>query len=438
MFKLFIFCYSEGKKSQKWFSKFISRKSTSAPQVGMPQSKSWDSLSTKTRSKDHLDKDSIPTPPPVPSPRFLLGNIPMSKKSSGMNLKEELLSSRGREAYDEDGDEEGSDEEVRQAARRIGNRLARSKMNAKQLSKKKRSTKVEDLRGIKGSAMLEGYKASSPRVRKKLGEQRQLTPYPSNAPVYNIKSDLSTPKTLDFDSDDPVSPPPPSSPVQQAKSQPRRQAAPAVLKPVRPAPQPPRTSSAPIAKAVSTRSKRPLAPKSPPQQPVANRHSQSNGTNTAPIAKPLLEALNKQQGNSGNLAPRQFASQHFVLRKQTSTVEKAEEKEEEEESDSTDSFTDSSEEEETETSETDGSSDEDAESMVKATHVEAPSHLSIPMRPISAKNKALFGARAARQAMMRMKAARYPRILRKQIIKLDTIDENKFEKIHQTVRETQF
>ena len=400
----------------------------------MTQSKSWDSLSTKARSKDHLDKDSIPTPPPVPSPTFLQGKI-RPKKQSGMTLKEELLSSRGRDAYDDDGDEEGSDEEVRQAARRTGNRLARNKVNPKQLSKKKRSVKVEDLRGIKGSAMLEGYKTSSPRVRKKLGEQRQLTPYPSNAPLYNIKSDLPTPKTLDFDSDDPVSPPPPSSPVQQTKSQLQRQAAPPVLKPVRPAPQPPRTSSAPIAKAVSTRGKRAPAPQSPPQQPVTNRPSQPGSNNAAPIAKPLLEALNKQQDNSGALAPHQFASQHFVLRKQTSTVEKA--KEEEEESDSTDSFTDSSE-EETETSETDESSDEDADSMVTATHVEAPSHVTIPMRPISAKNKALFGARAARQAMMRMKAARYPRILRKQIVKLDTIDENKFERIHQTVSITQF
>lgn len=354
-----------------------------------------------------------------------------------MNLKEELLSSCGRDAYDDDGDEEVSDEEVRQAARRTGSKLARSKVNPKQLTKKKRSAKVEDLRGIKGSAMLEGYKTSSPRVRKKLGEQRQLTPYPSNAPLYNIKSDLPTPKTLDFDSDEPVSPPPPPSPVQQTKSQPQQQATPAVLKPVRPAPQPPKTTSAPISKAVSTRGRRPPPPKSPPQQPVANRPTQLNGTNgAAPIAKPLLEALNKQTENSGILAPRQFASQHFVLRRQMPTVEKVVEKEEEEESDSTDSFTDSSEEEEeeTETSETDESSDEDADSsMVKATHVEAPSHISIPMRPISAKNKALFGARAARQAMMRMKAARYPRLLRKQIVKLDTIDENKFEKIHQTV-----
>ena len=113
--------------------------------------------------------------------------------------------------------------------------------------------------------------------------------------------------------------------------------------------------------------------------------------------------------------------------------------EEEQQSDSTDSFTDSSEEEEedTESSDTGESSDEEDDSMVKATHVEAPSHISIPMRPIMAKNKAMFGARAARQAMMRMKAARYPRILRRQIIKLDTIEEDKFEKVHQTVSHNQ-
>ena len=407
--------------------------------MGISQSKSWDSLSTKTRStsKDQLDKDGIPTPPPVPSPKFLLGKIPFAKKSSGMNLKEELLSSCGRDAYD-DVDEEGSDEdraELRQATRRPSNRIARSKVNPKQLSKKKRSAKVEDFRGIKGSAMIEGYKASSPRVRKKLGEQRQLTPYPSNAPVYNIKSDLPVPKSLDFDSDDPVSPPPPPSPVQQTKSQ-QRQAAPAVLKPVRPAPLPPKTTSAPIAKAVSTRGKRALAPQSPTQQP--NRPNQLNGAHAAPLAQPLFDALNRQKENPSNLAPRQFASQHFVLRRQTSTTEKAVE-EEEQQSDSTDSFTDSSEEEEedTESSDTGESSDEEDDSMVKATHVEAPSHISIPMRPIMAKNKAMFGARAARQAMMRMKAARYPRILRRQIIKLDTIEEDKFEKVHQTVSHNQ-
>lgn len=145
-------------------------------------------------------------------------------------------------------------------------------------------------------------------------------------------------------------------------------------------------------------------------------------------------ALGKRGGHPGSLPvktpPHQLPSQHLALQKRQITRQEAVEEEEEESDSDDDSFTSSS--EEGESSETEESSEEDEDSMVQATRVEAPRHVSIPMRPLMAMNKG-FGARKAKQAMMRMKVQRYPRILRQPIIKLDTIEEVRDEIVHQMV-----
>lgn len=456
----------------------------------MSQSKSFDSLSSETQSASKNDSELgklIPTPPPLPSARFLLGKKPMMKKP-GLSLKEELLEkSWGRDAYDND-DASNSDEgESKQ--RPSHHKISRSKVHPKQLSKKKRSSKVEDR---KLPAMLGGYGSSPRQKRKLLGEQRQLTPYPANAPLFTLKSDMPVPKKLDFDSDSPSSPPvspsattpsatshaTPTTPhVQTTSAQPYtitplKQATSdnSVLKPVRPAPPPPqpstapppKPSTAPIAKVASARTKRPMAAK-PVQQPVNNRPNTQDSSPPSPapppptplpptppppsppsyrtIARPLssADALDRQRDRLEAQLLRQLGSQNHAIKKQTSGTNEEKEDDEDMSDSSDESLTDSSEEEdddddeEEETSDTEESSDDEDGSMVEATRVEAPRHVTIPMRPIMAKNKAMLGARAAKNAMMRMKSARYPRILRRQVIKLETIDEVRYEKIHETV-----
>ena len=392
-----------------------------------------------------------------------------SKKEPGITLKEELkqIVPWGRDAYDDDGYEEDSDSDSDPSLGQTGqwgsqHKAEWSKAHNKRLTKKKRSPKEEEKRENKalGGTPKKGAR-SSPRQRRRLGERRQLTPMPYGMPLFNLKSDMPSPKKLDFDSTGPLTPPPTPSPT--SPSPPPVMPATTSLKPVRSAPPPPVTSTAPISKVASARVKSshpkklpaPSAPVQltprPPQVMSTSNHAlplsypQSNGSlpteqlrrslaGPTPLSK-VEAGLGASPG--GRIPPHHLPSQNLamqVMQGSQSRVEEEKEEEEVKESDSDDdSFTSSSEENDSDTSDTEESSEEEEDSMVHATKVEAPQHVTIPMRPMMAMNRGMFGARRAKQAMMRMKVARYPRILRRPIVNLDTIDEVRDEVIHETV-----
>lgn len=270
---------TNSKKGSKWISKLLGRRSENEALDSNHDHK-------QDRSRASLD-GGIPVPPSPPSVKFLLGKqkLPHKHRSQPtINLKEELQRkvNWGRDAYDDDDDVKSGH--------------------------------------IKPATTLT---TDSPRRRKKLAEQRKLTPFPALMDVQVPKSDLQNKRLT-------------SSPPTSRGS----------------------------AEVHNSASKQPP----PPHRPLLQRQ--------VPIYQD--EAV-----------------------------------------DSDDSFTSSEEE-----------SEDGEESSEESTDEE---EVDFNDRPIMAKNIGIHGAKIAKQVMQRMKNQRYPSIFRKRVINLETLYENQFEIIYETV-----
>ena len=257
----------------------------------------------------------------------------------------------------------------------------------------------------------------SPRRKKKLAEQRKLTPIPSMMAMQIPKSDLPTPKTLTF-SETKTETEPDAHTAQSIKStivnssQPEKLNGQSHLKPVRQAPVAPVKTglpSAPIAKVASARTKGVIQPLTQLQEkynPHANFQDSPPESPTLKQIEDDIEAMTMKI----RLSDSRSTNAHVLNRQYRKT--------EQEDHDEDNSLTSSSDEDSSDYESTESSDDEDDDDD----------------RPIMARNMGIHGAKIARQVMQRMKNQRYPSIFCKPIVRLDTILDIRYETPHQAVR----
>ena len=358
---------------------------------------------------------------------YLLGKSKVIKPQ--LSLKEDqklhISSSWGREAYDDHEDDDdvlllGSESKVMKNSKL-------SKPNGKDHTKTQVNTSLNSLEEkakiqSQFSVTEEDQAKPSPRRKKKLAEQRKLTPIPSMMAMQIPKSDLPTPKTLTF-SETKTETEPDAHTAQSIKStivtssQPEKLNGQSRLKPVRQAPVAPVKTglpSAPIAKVVSARTKGVIQPLTQSSKlKLEEKHNLHANFQDSPPESPTLKQIeNDIEAMTMKIRLSDSGSTNApALNRQYGKTEQ-------EDHDENNSLTSSSDEDSSDYESTESSDDEDDDDD----------------RPIMARNMGIHGAKIARQVMQRMKNQRYPSIFCKPIVRLDTILDIRYETPHQAVR----
>ena len=370
---ILVYCIIRERKGSKWISKILRKRASSL-----------DSAANKPVRKPHRRGSdptewNIPTPPPLPKVKYLMGKYKHSKSHSFKKEaeKEVMVSNWGREAYD-DNEEESDEGSVSGSVEN----LSQMKLKQKQLVHVQRPT-------VHHSRASETTESSQP---KKI-MQRRDTPRPKmipNATPQQSSNLKSIPLNLNDGDSNQMKP----KRLMQQQQQTKQQAA------------------APIAKVASARLKnnKPLLQNPPRVQAQTKPLSLSDSQRST-----FREDMPTQTQQTKNIisAPSAIIRQSSI---DEGELIKEKEEDDDDDDDQSSSEEDSSEYESTDSSDTDDDDDDDD-------------------RPIMAQNMGIHGAKIAKQVMQRMKNQRYPSIFSKPVIKLDTITDVRYETPYQLVND---